>query len=72
MLSEEILGGTRYCAQNDPINHQIKGFSFRDFEDDHRHSRSDFSLLSPRNSTFKHSLDAEINLEDKESKIFKD
>ena len=28
---------TRDSDRNDPINCRIKGFSFRDFEDDHRH-----------------------------------
>ena len=49
-----------------------EAFSLCDLEDDRRHSRSDFSLFSPRNLTFKHSLDAEIDIEDKESKRFKE
>ena len=57
---------TQDSAQNDLIDRRIKGFSFRDFEDDHRHSRSDFFLFSPRNLTFKHSLYVEIDLEDEE------
>ena len=44
----------------------MKSFLFRDFEDDRRHSRSYFSLWSQQNLTFKDSLDAEIDLEDKE------
>ena len=57
---------TRDSAQNDLIDRWIKGFSFHDFEDDHQHSRSNFFLFSPRNLTFKHSLDVEIDLEDEE------
>ena len=67
---QNTIYNVRY-AQIDPIAHQIKDFSFRKFEDDCRHSRSDFSLLSPQNLTFKHSLDAELDIEDEESKIFK-
>ena len=59
-------------TQNDQIDCQIKGFSFCIFEDDRQRSRSNISLFSPRNLTFKHSLDAEIDLEDKESKRLKD
>ena len=63
---------TQDSTQNDPIDLQIKGFLFRDFIDDRLYSRSDFSLFSPRNLTFKHSLDAKIDLEDEENNIFKD
>ena len=63
---------TRDSARNDPIDCQIKGFLFCNFEDECRHSRIDFSLFSPRNLTFKHSVDVEIDLEAKESKRFKD
>ena len=63
---------TRDSDLNDPIDRWIKGFSFRNFEDDRRHSRTDFSLFSPQNLTFKHSLDSEIDLEGKERKRFKD
>ena len=59
-------------AWNDQIYHQIKGFSFCDFKDDRQHWRTYFSLFSPPNLTFKHSLDAKIDLEDKEGKRFKD
>ena len=34
-------------TRNDPINHMLKGSSFRNFEDEFRHSRSDFSLFFP-------------------------
>ena len=63
---------TQDRARNDPIDHLIKGFSFCDFENDRRHSKNNFTLFSPRNLTFKHPLDAEPNLEVKESKRFKD
>ena len=63
---------TQDSSQNDPIDRWIKGFSFRDFGDDCRYLRSDFFLFSPQNLTFKHSSNAEINLEDEESKRFKD
>ena len=36
---------TQDCDPNDPIGHQIKGFSFFDFEEDHQHSRGKFSLF---------------------------
>ena len=63
---------TRDSTRSDPIDHRIKGFLFPDFEDDHRHSRSDFSLFSSQTLTFKHSLKREIDLEDEEIKRFKD
>ena len=59
-------------TQNDPIDRRIIGFSFWNFEDNRQHSRSDFSLFSPRNLTFKHSLEAEIELEDEDNKRFND
>ena len=49
---------TQDSARIDPIDHQIKDFSFHEFEDDRRHSRIDFSLLSQWNLSFKHSLHA--------------
>ena len=52
----------------DPIALRIKGFSKSNF----RHSSSDFSPFSQQNLTFKHSSDTEIDLDDKESKRFKD
>ena len=70
MMKTQIL--TRDSARNDPIDRRIKGFLFRDFEDDCWHSRNNFSIFSPQNLTFKHSLDEEIDLEDEESKRFKD
>ena len=56
---------THDSAQIDPINCQIKGFSFHQFEDNCQHSRSNFSLFSQQNVTFKHSLDVEMSLEEK-------
>ena len=55
-MKTQIL--TQNSVQNNPFDHRIKCFSFYDFEDKFRHSRSNFSLFSPRNITFKHSLDA--------------
>ena len=47
MLNDERLGSktsnlTQSHAQNDPINCQIHGFSFRDFEDEVWRSGYDF------------------------------
>ena len=62
----------RCRAQNDTIDRRIKGFSFRDFEDEVQHSRGDFSLFFQWNLTFKNSLDAKIDLEEEKRKRFKD
>ena len=70
MKKTQIL--TQNNAQNDPIDHRIMSSSFRDFKDEFRHLRNNFSQFPPQNLTFKHSLAAEIDLEDKENKIFKD
>ena len=69
MLHEERGGKhklTRSCAQNDPIDRPIKGFSSRDFENEVRHSRDDFFLFSSQNLDFKDSLDTEKSLEEEE------
>ena len=71
-IKRKIWMLTWYSTRNDPIDCQIKGFSFCNFEDDLLYSRSEFPLFSPQNLIFKHSLDAEIDIEDKESKRFKD
>ena len=63
---------TQDSAQNDRIDHRIKGFSLSDFEDDRPHLRSNFSLFFSPNLTFKHFLDVIIDLEAKKSKIFND
>ena len=63
---------TRNSTGNDSIVCQVKGSSCCDFEDEFHHSRSDFSLFSPRNLTFKPSLDAKIDQEEDENKRFKD
>ena len=68
----KIHNQTRDSDQNDPINRWIQGFSYHDFEDDHRRSRNEFSLYFRRNLTFNHSVDAEMSLEVIESNIFKD
>ena len=57
---------TQSRTQNDLINRRIHGFSFQDFEDEHWHSRYDFSFLSRSISGFKHSSDAETCQEEKE------
>ena len=59
---------TQSRARNDPINCQIQGFSFRDFEDKNWRSRCDFSLFLRSKSDFKHSLDTETCQEAKEIK----
>ena len=63
---------TQSHARIDPIDHWIKGFSFHDFEDIIWHSIGDFSLFFWRNVNFKHSLDAEMSLEEEEIKRFED
>ena len=59
---------TQSCARNDPINCRIQGFSFRNFENAVRRSRCDFFLLLQPILDFKHSLDAEMSLEELETK----
>ena len=61
---------TQSRARNDPINHQIQDFSFRDFQNKFRHSRGDFFLFSPPILDFKHSFDAETSLDEVKNKIF--
>ena len=63
---------TRNIAQNDPIDWRIKGTLLCDFEHEFWHLRSDFLQFSQWNLTFKHSLDAEVDVEEEESKSFKD
>ena len=58
--------------RNDPINHRIQGFSFCDFEDDHRCSRDKFSLFDRRNLASNHFFEKEMSLEVIGSKRFKD
>ena len=53
----------RDSAQIDPISRRIKGYSYREFEDDHWHSIIDFSIFSQRNLTFIHSMDVKMDLE---------
>ena len=72
VTGREIRRKTQDSTQIDPIAFRIKGFLFRKFEDDRQYSRSDFSMFSQRNLTFKHSLDAKIDLEDEGSERFKD
>ena len=62
---------TQDSAQIDLIVQRTKGYSFGDFEDNRRHLRSNFSLFSQQNLTFKYSLDKEIDLEAQGSKKFK-
>ena len=72
MIKKKKHNINRDSSRNDPIDCQIKGFSFCDFEDDCRHSRRKFSLFFQQNLTSNHSLDAEINLEEEESERFND
>ena len=59
---------TQSLTQNDPINHQIQGFSVHDFENKVQHSRDDFFLFYLPIIDFKHSSDAEMSLEEQEIK----
>ena len=59
---------TQSRAQNDPINCQIQGLSFRDFKNKVLRSRCDFFLFSQPIIDFKHSLDTEMSLEDENSR----
>ena len=76
VIGSEIRRKTQILTPNSDqsglIDHLIKGSSFRNFEDEFWHLGSNFSLFSPRNLTFKHSLDAKIDIEEEESKRFKD
>ena len=66
----KTLNLTWIRAQNNPINRRIQGFSSRTFENKVRHSRCDFSQFPRSILDFKHSLDAEMRLEDEEFKRF--
>ena len=72
VIGENIMKKTRNLTQNhtwtDPIDRRIKEFSFLHFEDEFRHSRDDSPQFSLKNLTFKHFLDAKIDLWDEESK----
>ena len=63
---------TQDCDQNDPINRWIQGFSFRNFENDHRCSRDEFSIIDRRDLSFNHSVDTKMCIEEIRSKRFKD
>ena len=63
---------TQDSNRNDLINFRIQGFSFRDFEDDHRCSRGKFSLFDQQNLASNHSVDAEMSLQTNGSKRLKD
>ena len=52
---------TQSCAQNDPINCEIQGFSFRDFENEVWHSRCDFFQFPQSIYDFLHSSDAKMS-----------
>ena len=52
-IKMKIRNLTQSHAWNDPINLQMHGYSFRDFEDKNWHSRCDFSLLPRSISDFK-------------------
>ena len=53
--------------RNDPINRRMHGFSFWVFEEKSCSSRCDFFFLSRSNFDFKHSMDAEMHQEHKET-----
>ena len=76
MIEDERLGGKHNLIQdsdrNDSINLRIQGFSFCDFENDHRCSRDEFSQFGRRNLAFNHSVDVKMCLKVIGSKIFKD
>ena len=55
---------TQSRAWIDPLNRQIQGFSFRDFENKVWCSRCDFFRFFQPILNFKHSSDAEIILEE--------
>ena len=63
---------TQDSTWNDPIDREIKTFSFCDFEDDSWHSWGKFSLIFWRNLTFNYFLNAEMSLQVKGRKRFKD
>ena len=68
----KTLNLTQSRTRNDPINRRIQGFSFRDFENDIRHSRWGFFQFSRPILDLKHSLDTEMILEGEEVKRFSD
>ena len=63
---------TRSRARIDPIDRQIKVFSFRNLEDEIYHSRGNLSLFFQQNHDFKPSLETEMSLEEEKIKKFKD
>ena len=58
---------TQISLRNDLINRRMHGFSFRVSEDKNWSLRCDFLLLSRSNFDFKHSMDAEMHQEHKET-----
>ena len=50
---DRLEGKTRFLTrdndQNDPIDRRIDGYSFRDFEREHRCSRDEFFLIDRQN-----------------------
>ena len=59
-------------TQSNPINCRIQGFSFHDFENKVWRSICDFFRFPWSISDFKHSMDAEMSLEDAKIKRFSD
>ena len=73
MIQDERFG--RKCKHLTQMHAQIDShdcFSFCEFKDKIRHSRGDFFLFFRQTLDFKHSLDAEMSLEEEEIKRFKD
>ena len=73
---QKIRGKTRNLTRdndrNDLINRRIQGFSFRDFENECRCARVEFSLIDRRNLSFNHFVEAEMCLEEIRRERFKD
>ena len=77
MIHEKILEGKHIFLPEIMIEMiqliaGFKAFHFRDFKNDRRCPRDEFSLIDRRNLTFNHSVDAEMCLEAIRSERFKD
>ena len=68
---DETRSLTHDCARIDPITHQIKSFLFPNSKMIFDVQESISSNFLKKNLTFKHSVDAKINLEAIGSKRFK-
>ena len=61
---------TKSCTRNDLIDSQIKDFCLTFLKMDIWNSSSDFSLFFRPNLNFKDSLDAEMSIDEVETKRF--